>query len=306
MGDPGLVTLHGLGGAIAVVAPALGGWLLRYARPIPPHGLVDALYFSQPMVDTWPAHVHCGIPILFPMASKSLVDGVEGRWAWNGQVRELPQHGFARRRPWTVVMRSAAALTMELADDDETRALYPFAFRHRVTYRVEAERLVWEQEIENRSAEPMPFSTGFHPYLPVPITPSGRREDCVVELPAAVRRTTDARWETYGSMPQTAARLAVAVDVRDTLLLTQLAEPRLALVDPASNLEIVLDTAGAPQFGVVAIWSESPASPSYCIEPWTALPNVFTRDEDDLIRLAPGATFRATMSLAIRPAAQPA
>lgn len=306
MHDADLVTLHGLGGGIAVVAPKLGGWLLRYARPVAPHGLVDALYFSQPMVDGWPAHVHCGIPILFPMASKSLVDGVEGRWSWNGTVRDLPQHGFARLRPWTVVMRTAAALTMELRDDDATRPRYPFAFRHRVTYRVEAERLVWEQEIENRSAEPMPFSAGFHPYLPVPITAAGRRDDCIVEIPAAVRRTTDARWETYASMPQTAARLAVAVDVRDTLLLTQLATPRLTLVDPASGLEIALDTAGAPQFGVVAIWSESTTSPSYCIEPWTALPNVFTRDQDDLIRLAPGATFRATMSLAIRAAGQAA
>ena len=40
-------------GALAVIAPELGGWLLRYARPTK-HGLVDALHFSQPIADRYP------------------------------------------------------------------------------------------------------------------------------------------------------------------------------------------------------------------------------------------------------------
>ncbi len=34
-------------GTLAVIAPELGGWLLRYARPTARHGLVEALHFSQ-------------------------------------------------------------------------------------------------------------------------------------------------------------------------------------------------------------------------------------------------------------------
>lgn len=291
-------------GALAVIAPELGGWLLRYARPTVKHGLVEALHFSQAVVDRYPKEMWAGNPLLFPMVSFNHRPGREHHYVWGGREFPLGQHGFGRRSAWQVVARDAAAMTMELADSEATRAVYPFAFRHRVTYRLDGGRLHFEQTVENRGAEPMPFSTGIHPYFQVPLTPRGERSRCFVKIPACERLTPDARHEQFSATVQAAARLSVAEDVAHTLFLGGFSKPELTLVDPASELEIVLNWEGAPQHRYCAIWSRTTDAPFYCLEPWTALPNSFTRAQPgEVVVLAPGETFRAAMWMELRDSA---
>ncbi len=288
-------------GALALIAPELGGWLLRYARPTAKHGLVDALYFSQAVVDRYPKEMWAGNPLLFPMVSFNHRPGREHHYAWGGREFPLGQHGFGRRAAWLVVARGESALTMELADSEATRAVYPFAFTHRVTYRLDGGRLHFEQTVENRSAEPMPFSTGIHPYFQVPLTPHGERSKCFVRVPACERLTPDARFEHFAVAAQPASQLSVADDVAHTLFFGGFAQPELTLVDPASELEIVLNWEGAPQHRYCAIWSRTTDAPFYCLEPWTALPNSFTRAQPgEITVLAPGETFRAAMWMELR------
>lgn len=289
-------------GALAVIAPELGGWLLRYARPTK-HGLVDALHFSQAVVDRYPKEMWAGNPLLFPMVSFNHLPGKEHHYAWGGREFPLGQHGFSRRSAWSVVARTDAALTMELADSDATRAVYPFTFRHRVTYRLEGGRLHFEQTVENRSTEPMPFSTGIHPYFQVPLTPRGERNRCFVKIPACHRITTDGRYEVFAATPQAATELSVGQDVAHTLFFGEFSRPELTLVDPASALEIVLNWEAAPQHRYCALWSRATDAPFYCLEPWTALPNSFTRAQPgEVIVLAPGEVFRAAMWMELRDA----
>src|SRR5690606_6365220 len=129
--------------------------------------------------------------------------------------------------------------------------------------------LHFEQTIENTGTRVLPFSTGIHPYFPVPIPPSGRRDDRYLELPSARRVTEHNQWETWTAESFPAQRWPVSRDVAGTLLLTDLAQPRVALVDPQARLRIVLDWTGAPSHRFLAIWSKSPAEPFYCLEPWT-------------------------------------
>ena len=70
-----LVQLSDSEGGLAVVAPELGGWLLRYARTMPEHGCVDALHFSQAVVDRYPKEMCAGNPILFPLVSFNHLPG---------------------------------------------------------------------------------------------------------------------------------------------------------------------------------------------------------------------------------------
>lgn len=287
-------------GALAVIAPALGGWLLRYARPTK-HGLVDALRFSQAVVDRYPKEMWAGNPLLFPMVSFNHLPGKEHHYAWAGREFPLGQHGFGRRSAWSVVSHSNSALTMELTDTDATRAVYPFAFRHQVTYRLDGGRLHFEQTVENRSPEPMPFSTGIHPYFQVPLTPRGERNRCFVKIPACQRITADPRYERFTATPQAASQLSVGEDVAHTLFFGEFSRPELALVDPASELEIVLNWEGAPQHRFCALWSRATDAPFYCLEPWTALPNSFTRAQPgEVIVLAPAEVFRAAMWMELR------
>ena len=97
MADKNLVVLTDPDGTTAVIAPELGGWLLRYARQTPKHGLVEALQFSQAVVDRYPREMYAGIPVLFPLVSNNRVGDQEHHYQWNGNVFEMPQHGFARR-----------------------------------------------------------------------------------------------------------------------------------------------------------------------------------------------------------------
>ena len=107
-----LVTLTDGEGTTAVIAPELGGWLLRYARETPKHGIVEALHFSQAVVDRYPREMYAGIPVLFPLVSNNLAGDKEHHYEWNGQTFEMPQHGFARRSKWNVVEQTATSVTM--------------------------------------------------------------------------------------------------------------------------------------------------------------------------------------------------
>lgn len=296
------VILTGPDGSQAVVAPELGAWLLRYARPMPRHGRVEALHFSQAVVDRYPRQMWAGSPILFPLVSNNRVGNQEHHYAWNDRLFEMPQHGFARRSKWAVTNQAADAVTMELADNENTRTMYPFSFRQCLSYRLAQGRLSWEQVIENRSAEPMPFATGFHPYLRIPMTGQSRREDCFVEIPAAKRATAVENWARYTLRPFPAQNWSVQEDVAGTMFLTDLKKPELVLVDPINELEVVLNFEDAPKHRFVALWSPSPEQPFYCLEPWTAFPNAFSRLKDhELIVLEPNQTFRAAMWMELRP-----
>lgn len=305
MPEKNFITLTDSDGATAVVAPELGGWLLRYARKTPKHGLVEALHFSQAIVDRHPREMHAGIPVLFPLVSNNRVGDKEHHYEWNRKLYEMPQHGFARRSKWSVREQSASSLTMELMDSDATRASYPFAFRFCLTYRLGQGRLHWEQVIENRSGEPMPFSTGVHPYFALPLTAKSERDACFVEIPEAKRLMPVGKFERFTAEPFPAQNWSVGEDVAGTMFLTDLKKHELILIDPASELELVFNFEEAPQHRFVAVWSKSTGEPFYCLEPWTALPNSFSRQNRDheLILLDPQKTFRAAMWMELRPMA---
>lgn len=301
MPDYNLVTLTDPGGAIAMIAPELGGWLLRYARPFDGVGLVDALHFQQAIVDRYPREMYAGSPILFPLVSFNHAPGKEHHYEWNGRLYPLPQHGFGRRSKWTVTAQAKDSVTMELRDSATTQPVYPFAFRQLLTYRLTQGRLVWEQVIENLSPEPMPFSTGFHPYFATPVGPKGTRAGCFVELPDAQRMLPRDGAESFTAQPFPAQNWSVQEDVSFTLFLGRLKKPEVVLVDPGSELEVVFNFEEAPQYRFVAMWAKTVQEPYYCIEPWTALPNSFARKKDkELVILDPGKTFRATMWLELR------
>jgi galactose mutarotase-like enzyme len=290
---PQLISLTDPTGATALVAPELGGWLLRYARPTSRHGLVEVLYYDEAVLDRYPKDMWAGNPLLFPMVSFNHQPGHEHHYEWNGRLHALPQHGFARRSKWAVVAQSVHALTLELADSDATRAAYPFAFRHRVTYSLQNGRLHMEQVVENAGDAPMPFSTGIHPYFNLRLTAASVRDACFIELPDCERLTAAKEFTAFESAPQPAGKLPVSGDYSGTLFLGTFKRRELTLVDPRAELDVVLNWEDAPQHRFAALWSRTPDAPFFCLEPWTALPNSFRRG--DVLTLSPRQTFRAAL-----------
>lgn len=296
MQDQGqLITIKDASGAKALIAPELGAWLLRYTRHLPDLGDVDGLYFDQRVVDRYPNQMYAGNPLLFPQVSYSHLPGKEHHYSLNGHLYSLPQHGFARRSKWRITGVSESRVSMELTDTSETRRAYPFTFRTEVTYELRDGRLHYQQTVENRGSETMPFSTGIHPYMPVPITPTGQRHACYVQLPAARRVVPTGDWQAWSTESFAVRQLSVQEDVSGTLFLTDLAAPEISLVDPTAALQITFNFAESPQHRFVAIWSKSTTDPFYCIEPWTDLPNSLNRKNSELIHLSAGTTFQSKM-----------
>jgi galactose mutarotase-like enzyme len=282
-----------------MIAPELGGWLVSYARPLPKQGLVEALHWSRETIARYPKEIQAGNPILFPLTGKNIVGGREHCYRWQAAIYEMPQHGFARRTPWKVIRQDPESVTMELADDETTRAVYPFSFRHRIRYFLDLGRLHWEQEIENIGKDPLPFSTGFHPYFRAPLGKNSSRSQCLVKLPAASRLSSDDFWVTVAKAPLPAPYWPLSQAPEGTVFFTDLEKQELALIDPREGLEVVLNFEKAPGHRFIAFWSRSREAPFYCLEPWTALPNSFSRNQD-LIVLESGEVFRAAFYTEIR------
>ena len=291
----GPITLREGDDAIATIYPELGGWLVRYARRIPGRGWVEVLHAPDEVVARYPNRMWAGNPVLFPHVSYNVAQGKEGQYELDGKLWQSPQHGFARRVPWSVASRTGTSATLELTDSEKTRPSYPFAFRHTLTYRLAGGRLVLEQSIENRDAAPLPFSTGIHPYFAVPPGAGNERNLCHIRLPRATRYNPVGKAETFFAEPCPAQHLGVGTDVSMTVFLGEFAEKEIALVDPVAGIESVVNFEASPAYRFAALWSGSTEAPFYCIEPWTALPNSFGRPDGEVIVLKPGEVFRASL-----------
>jgi glucose-6-phosphate 1-epimerase len=143
--------LNGPRGSSAVVA-RLGGQVLSW---ITPDGR-EHLFLSERAVFDGSAPIRGGIPVCFPQF---------------GGMGDLPKHGFARTREWTVAGQRCAddyaLATLELADDQDTRALWPHAFRAEITVMLEVDRIDVEFCVENTGSAPFEFTGALHSYLRV-------------------------------------------------------------------------------------------------------------------------------------------
>ena len=295
-----IVELRDTTGALAVLRPDLGGWLLRYARPLPGRGLVEALHYDPAVVARYPKEMWAGNPILFPHVSFNVAREIDGQYELDGTLYQSPQHGFGRRVPWMIVEQSSASVTLELREGPDTLPSYPFRFRHRLKYTLVKGRLELYQTVENLDLRPLPFSTGIHPYFRVPLAPDGERSQCFVRLPRCLRYNPIGQCESFFTEPVAAQDWPVSRDVSGTVFLGDFTEPEMALVDPSAGVQVVVNFSGAPAYRYAALWSRTTDAPFYCIEPWTALPNSFGRSNGELIILPSGDQFSARIGFDIQ------
>jgi aldose 1-epimerase len=232
-----------------------------------------------------------GCPILFPFpgqleAGPRRLLGREVLIAANSPSGRHG-HGFASGRPWRVVERGAdwCACQLEGGGGDE----YPWRFRLTARWRVSPGLLGVGVVLENLDDGEMPFGLGLHPYLPV-------AADALVEVPAA------GAWPHAGGVPSGPPGPARGpwrwseLGAGSSTLLTDL---------PAAEVEAQVGEVGlrwpGDRFGEVVLY-RPPERASVCVEPWTSVSGAAARIEpgerSGLVRLAPGAAWRAWMEIA--------
>lgn len=228
----------------------------------------------------------------------------DGRYTFGGVTQQLAltepkrgnaSHGLVRWVSWT-----ATAVTegrVELAYFLPAQTGYPWALALTTTYALGADGLTVTQAATNLATEAAPYASGAHPYL---VAGPGPCDAWTLELPAATRLVTDdERLLPVGTEPGDAfrapARLGDAV----------LNHAYTDLDRDASGRATV--SLRSPQGEGVALWvdehhrwlqvytADDTATPrtSVAVEPMTAPPDAFNSG-DDVVVLAPGATFAAS------------
>jgi len=243
-------------------------------------------------------------PILFPN-----VGGLkDNKYTYRGAEYNLPQHGFARRSPFSVAAVSERSTSLELAANAETRKQYPFEFRLRVTYVLEAAGLAVQYDVANAGADTMYFSIGSHPALRVPFA-GGQLENYYLhfsEEENLARHFFDNGLILEKTAPafDTRRQIFLRLDLfdRGVLIFKHPASRVVSIRNSRNPRAVAVVTGGAPYLG---IWAKPGRCPFLCIEPWYGLPDSpdATGDltqKEGILRLEAGGAFTSTYRIEIQ------
>jgi galactose mutarotase-like enzyme len=235
---------------------------------------LDADRFADPTLS-----IRGGIPILFPICGNL----PNNTYTHQGKSYTLKQHGFARDLPWTVSEQQPQdGITLTLSSSDRTRAVYPFDFELTFTYRLQDQELVMEQRYENRSSEPMPFSTGLHPYFTVT-----DKTQLQFDIPGTefTDQTTQTQHPFSGQFDFEQAEIDVAF--------RSVTRQDVSVINAGQRLTLSYDSL----YGTIVFWTIK-GKDYYCLEPWSAPRNALNSGKD-LIWIKPGEAIETWVKLAV-------
>ena len=229
----------------------------------------EQLYFNAERFADPALSVRGGIPVLFPVCGNLPGNQLvlpQGTFA-------LPQHGFARDRPWRLeLLADGEGVRLELRDDELTRANFPFAFRLVLEVRLEPSALAIRVMVRHEASAAagdgqgpaMPFAFGLHPYFAVADLSSVRLEGLP---PQGFDHLSHATAPTVEQLQ----RLGQGVDLRlDSPAVApgvvSLPEAPRLITDPAGA---VVELQAQLPFAHTVVWTDPPR-PMVCLEPWTA------------------------------------
>lgn len=258
------------------VVPERGGiitqWRIRDREIL----YLDAERFANPELS-----VRGGIPILFPICGNL----PENTYTHQGRQYNLKQHGFARDLPWEVTDTTTAdpiSITLVLNSNDRTRALYPFDFQVAFTYQLKGNTLEIRQQYTNQSPEPMPFSTGLHPYFV-----ASDKTQLKFDIPSD--QYADQRTKTTHFFSGDFDFNSDEIDAAFLNVSSQSAN----VTDASRQLQLTLSY--DESYSIVVFWTVK-GKDFYCLEPWSAPRNALNSG-DRLIYLDPGASCETRVCL---------
>jgi galactose mutarotase-like enzyme len=257
------------------------------------------------MTDADPAYWTGHAPLLFPIVGA--LNG--GTYRLGGREFALAKHGFARISRFEVAELGAASVRFSLEDSEETRALYPFAFRLDAEFAVSGRTLAMTVIVRNSGDGPMPFSFGFHPAFAWPLPGGGSKEAHRITFaeqdPGPIRRIDPVSATLLPELVPTPVvgrvlRPEAALFEKDALIWDRLNSRALTFAGDGAALDILFPD--SPNLG---IW-QKPGAPFLAIEPWHGFndPQGFDGDFFDkpgIAVLEPGGERSFRMDVTVRP-----
>lgn len=210
-------------------------------------------------------------PLLFPIVG-ALKDG---KILINGREYTMPQHGFARRQTFTLLDQGEGWAELELRENADTLAQYPFPFRLKVRQELTEAGFASTFTVENTGAEPMLFCLGGHTAFNCPLLPGDRFEDYIICFDQ--RETCVSLVPEKGLLDRNRAVPFLKnnyilplkydyFDTADTLIFEGLKSTTVSLEHRGTRWGVRMHFAGFP---MLAFWTKpNAAAPYLCIEPW--------------------------------------
>ena len=212
-------------------------------------------------------------PVLFPIVGR-LADG--GKVRFGDKTYEMAQHGFARRRDFTVTAQGEDFITFTLREDEETLKLYPYPFALHITHRLTDKGFTTEYAIENTGATPLPCCIGAHTAFRCPLKEGESFSDYEMVFDKA--ETTDMMLLNKDNLISATDREACLVNSDrftldysvfarlDTMIFEGLQSTGVQLQHKETGRGVRMDFAGFP---MIAFWTQgAQEAPFVCIEPW--------------------------------------
>lgn len=234
-------------------------------------------------------------PILFPFVGRLKDDQYE----FAGKAYHQTQHGFARDREFKVINQTSSQVTLEQTDDEDTLAVFPFAFNLRVSYELTDNQLKVSYSVTNPdSKRSLIYAIGAHPGFNMPLSDQGSFDRIQLSVSPA---------EEYSRIvldgPYNDSQNPITIDMQKPLTInhelfnndavifeTGGAKFTATLTDPAINHGVHVHTVGTQHVGV---WSPYPTRADLvCVEPWWGIADNTNADgnllhKQGMHRLAP-------------------
>lgn len=245
----------------------------------------DILYLDESRFANPDLSVRGGIPILFPICG-NLPDNL---YTYNGKKYTLKQHGFARDLPWEVTQQDtqedSASITLTLTSNKKTRTVYPFDFQLIFKYILAGKKLTIHQTYTNNSQQPMPFSTGLHPYFWV-----REKTNLAFAIPATQyqdQNTKEIHTFTGDFFDLNAEEIDVAF--------SPLSSNWTSFTDHQRRLQVKINYSEI--YSTVVFWTVQ-GKEYVCLEPWSAPRNAMNTGEN-LTTLEPGTSKEAVVEMLV-------
>lgn len=246
-------------------------------------------YLWQGDPQSWPGRA----TILFPYVGRlrnGRAESAQGPVIGSG-------HGFARRCDFALVSLTDTAVTLQITDSEETRAVYPYAFSLMLTYALEGDALRQTYTVQNSGKVSLPYCLGGHPGFNVPLIPGEQFEDYTVTFDQSETADCPMVDMEEGLILHKRNRFLTDRDRfslnhvlfrGDALIFDQLKSRRVRLCSAVSGRGVEMDFEG---WDILGIWSYPEDAPFICLEPWTG---AATWDvEDDVFEHKRGMAFLA-------------
>lgn len=242
---------------------------------------------------------------LFPYIARSN----QGKYTVYGKEYELPIHGFAKVSEFFVKSHTDNELVLEIVQNDETLAMYPFNFSFCMTFTLENDKIIQKYTVENRDEKVMFFGVGGHTGFNVPLDEGIDFTDYELEFNEKFTPTQIVFDEDKLVTDKTkvldfnkSMKLQHNLFDDDAILLKNMPKT-VELLSKKGEKTVKVSY---PSMDYLAIWHKpNTDAPYVCIEPWSSTPARGDRIEDlekqeNLVSLEPKKIYENIWTIEIK------